>query len=134
MLTSIDQPASGGYQPGVCNIGPAEIRRRRQLGYVGLGAAAALGLGLLAIDAAPVARMLVALPLGGAIDGLIQARMKFCAGYGLAGLRNMGELGQAERVGDAADRSADRRKAVTIHAISAAAALAIAGIFAVLSV
>ena len=24
-----------GYQPGVCNIGPAEIRRRRQVGWLG---------------------------------------------------------------------------------------------------
>src|SRR3972149_5847266 len=52
----------GEYQPGVCNIGPAEVRRRRQAGYLGFGAAIVLGAALLLIDAPPVARLLVAAP------------------------------------------------------------------------
>ena len=31
-----------GYQPGVCNIGPAEIARRRRAGHTGLLATVAL--------------------------------------------------------------------------------------------
>ena len=33
-----------GYQPGACNIGPAEIRRRRQVGYLGMAVAVIVGL------------------------------------------------------------------------------------------
>src|SRR3954451_15371796 len=31
-----------GYQPGACNIGPAEVARRRRAGHVGLAASVAL--------------------------------------------------------------------------------------------
>jgi len=133
MIMVMDESAAR-YQPGVCNIGPAEVRRRRLIGYAGLAAAAALGLGLLAIDAAPLTRMLVALPLAAGFDGLVQARLRFCAGYGLAGLRNMGELGEAERVEDAAARSADRRKALIIHGTAVAAGLVTAALFVLVPV
>jgi uncharacterized membrane protein len=130
MIQYADGPIS--YQPGVCNIGPAESRRRRQIGYLGVAAAVVLGLFLLAVDAPAAARLLIALPLAGGLDGLIQARLKFCAGYGLAGLRNMGELGQAERVEDAAARAVDRRRALIIHATAAVAGLAVAVLFTLL--
>jgi hypothetical protein len=40
-------PVAGfGYQPGVCNIGPQEIRRRRRAGHVGLVAAASVAIGV----------------------------------------------------------------------------------------
>ncbi len=122
------------YQPGVCNIGPAEIRRRRFIGYAGIGAAVALGLVLIAIDAPEIARLLVALPLAAGFEGLIQARLRFCAGYGLAGVRNLGEIGQAERVEDAVARAADRRRALLIHGTAAAAGLAIAVLFTLLPI
>lgn len=130
MIQYVDSPDS--YQPGVCNIGPAEIRRRRHIGYVGVAAAAVLGLFLLAVDAPAAARLLIALPLAGGIEGLIQARLKFCAGYGLAGLRNMEGIGQAERVEDAAARAVDRRRALVIHAAAALAGLAVAVPFTLL--
>jgi hypothetical protein len=55
-----------GYQPGTCNIGPAEIARRRRAGHVGLGAAIVLLAGLVAIGAPPLSRLLVALPAAAA--------------------------------------------------------------------
>jgi len=39
------------YRPGVCNIGPDEIARRRMAGHVGLLAAIVLFAVLVAIDA-----------------------------------------------------------------------------------
>ncbi len=59
------------YQPGVCNIGPAEIARRRRAGHVGLGATVILGGGLLAVGAPPLARLLVALPAALAASGYL---------------------------------------------------------------
>ena len=116
--------SADGYQPGACNIGPAEIRRRRQIGYLGLAAAVAAGAALLAVDAPAIARLLIALPVAAALSGFIQARMRFCAGYGMAGLRNLGELGQQESVEDEAARAADRRQALRIHAASIVGGLA----------
>lgn len=132
MIEYVDT-AQDGYQPGVCNIGPAEIRRRRQVGYLGIAGSVALGGLLVAVDAPPVARLLVAVPAAAGLEGLIQARLRFCAGYGMAGLRNLGELGEAESVEDAEARTADRRGALRIHALSLAGGVAVGVVFALLA-
>lgn len=79
-----------GYQPGVCNIGPHEIRRRRTAGFMGVGAAIALGAILVATDAAPLLRLAVFFPLAGGVIGFLQARRRFCVAYAQAGIANLG--------------------------------------------
>lgn len=101
---------------GACNIGAAEIARRRTFGRTCLAISAVLALALLAAGAPPIARLLVALPVAGAAIGLIQARLRFCAAFGIAGLRNLGPLGGQERVEEAAARRAGRAMAVRIIA------------------
>ncbi len=131
MIEYMDTPAVS-YQPGVCNIGPAEIRRRRLIGYAGLAGALVLAAGLVVVDAPAFLRLLVAAPVAIGLSGLIQARSHFCAGYGMAGLRNLGEMGQQESVEDAESRAADRRKALRIHAATFAGGLAAGIAFALL--
>jgi hypothetical protein len=126
-LIVYDTPA-GAYRPGACNIGPAEIARRRSAGLLGVAAAAALAVALVALDAPTVARWLVALPLAGGAVGLLQARIRFCAAYGMAGVSNFGLLGDVRRVEDVAARRADRAKAASI--VVAAGAIGIAGALA----
>ena len=119
--TTADLPptaADDEYVPGVCNIGPAEIARRRQAGHVGATATVAAVVGLLAIDAPPLARLLVALPAGGA-SGVLQARERLCAGFGSIGIYNIGELGRREAVDDPEARERDRRTAREIGLRSA---------------
>jgi hypothetical protein len=120
--------APGEYRPGACNIGPAEIARRRRTGYAGLAAAGALAVALVALDAPTAARWLVALPLAGAAVGFLQARFRFCAAYGMAGVSNFGELGSVEHVEDTAARRADRSRALGI--VVAGAAIGVAGALA----
>jgi hypothetical protein len=122
----------GEYRPGACNIGPAEIARRRRAGITGLAAAAALAAALVVLDAPTAARWLVALPLAAGSVGLLQARFRFCAGYGMAGVRNFGALGSVERVQDAAARRADRTRALAIFGASAAIGAAGALLFVLL--
>jgi hypothetical protein len=117
-MIEYEQPGVGEYRPGVCNIGPAEIERRRRAGYAGLVAAAALGALLLAFRAPAWSRLAVAAPMSIALSGFIQARCKFCAGYGMAGLQNMGELGAEQRVDDEGARRADRARALRINVAS----------------
>lgn len=112
------QPDADEYRPGACNIGPAEIERRRRFGYMGLAAAVGLGALLLILRTPAWTRLAVAAPVAGALSGFIQARCKFCAGYGMAGLQNMGRLGEEQRVEDEAARRADRARALRIHAAS----------------
>ena len=118
------------YQPGVCNIGPAEVARRRRAGHTGLIAAIVLFIALVGIGAPDWTRFLVAVPAIGAASGYIQARLRFCAGFGAAGIFNFGQLGPTERVQAPEDRTRDRARAVQISAASIAVGIA-AGLFAV---
>lgn len=113
-----------GYLSGTCNIGPAEIARRRRAGHVGLGAAIVLLAGLVAIDAPPLSRLLVVLPAAAA-SGYLQARLRFCAGFGSRGIYNFGELGQTVQVEDAEARRRDRARATQIGLASVAIGVAV---------
>jgi hypothetical protein len=119
------------YRPGVCNIGPAEIARRRRSGHVGVIAAVILFAVLVAIDAPPLVRIFVAAPAIIAASGYLQAWLKFCAGFGSTGVFNFGDVGTTEAVADAAAKRADRRRSLQISAASFAIGIAV-GIVAVL--
>lgn len=132
MIEYMNQPSA--YQPGVCNIGPQEIRRRQMAGVVGVAAAIALVALLLVLDAPPAARLLVALPLTAGFNGFLQARLHFCATYGLRGIRNLGAIGDKERVEDVEARRADQRKALGIFGAAAAGGMAVAMLFALMPI
>jgi hypothetical protein len=123
--------AAPEYRPGVCNIGPAEIARRRRAGHIGLVASVALLAVLVAIDAPPLARLALVIPVTIAASGYLQAWLKFCAGFGGAGVFNFGDVGTTQTVADEAARAADRRRAGQIGFASFAIGLAV-GIAAVL--
>jgi hypothetical protein len=138
---SINSAAAGGnagsdarvqpddYQPGACNIGPAEIARRRRSGHVGLITAVALLGILLALDAPTWMRLIVFLPAAVGAAGYLQAHFRFCANYGWRGVFNVGERAGHDLttdVADAAARRADRRRALLISAGSGAIGLAVA--------
>jgi hypothetical protein len=99
------------YQAGVCNIGPAEIARRRRSGHVGALITIGLLAVLVALDVPAPVRLLVALPAAGAASGYLQAFFRFCAAFASKGLFNFGALGSPEQVVDAADHARDRRRA-----------------------
>jgi hypothetical protein len=132
MIQYVDEPQ--GYRPGACNIGPAEIRRRQAAGVLGIVAALGVGALLLVFGAPPAARLLVALPLAAGFSGFLQARLHFCANYGWRGIRNLGAIGDIERVEDAEARRADRRKALAIFGTAAVGGLALALLCALLPI
>lgn len=108
------------YEAGVCNIGPAEIARRRRAGDVGLLAAAGLLAGLVAGGAPRSLRLVVAVPAMVSASGYLQARLRFCAGFGSRGIYNFGEPGAAVGVSDEAARARDRARATQIGLASLA--------------
>ena len=123
--------ARAGYQPGVCNIGPQEIRRRRRAGHAGLAASVVLLAILVAVGAPPLARLLVAIPAAVAASGYLQAWLKFCAGFGSRGIFNFGEIGETHEVIDAEAHARDRSRSRQIGLASLAIGVAV-GIVAAL--
>jgi hypothetical protein len=123
-IAGIDPDAA--YQPGVCNIGPDEIRRRRRSGHVGLSAAVGLFAVLVVVGAPPIARALVGLPAVIAASGYLQAHLRFCAGFGQLGVFNFGTVGEAEHVEDPEARAKDRAKAHQIGLMSFAVGIVVA--------
>lgn len=109
---------STAYRPGVCNIGPEEIARRRRSGHVGALATLAVLVVLVAIGAPPLVRLVLIIPATVSASGYLQAWLKFCAGFGSIGVVNFGPLGRTEAVVDEVARAADRRRARQIGLMS----------------
>lgn len=114
------------YVPGVCNIGPAERARRRLVGHVGAAGTLLLLLGLLLAGADRAWRLTLVAPATASAAGYIQARLRFCAYYGLRGMFNLGPPGSARRVELAAAIARDRRRALGIGLASIGAGVGIA--------
>ena len=114
------------YQPGVCNIGPAEIRRRRASGWLGLALAVVYLALTFALGWPAPWRLLVAVPAFLSAQGFLQAAFRFCVGFASRGLYNFGALGAEESVQDAEFRRKDLRKALIITALALAIAVVVA--------
>lgn len=99
------------YRPGVCNIGPAEIERRRRSAVVATVLAIAVGVVILVADFPNPARLAMFPFAAAAAITWLQVTRRFCVAFGAAGILNFGSLGTTESVGDAAARAADRRTA-----------------------
>jgi len=126
--------AKAEYVPGVCNIGPAEIRRRKQSGRFGLGATILVWAAFLIFGVSAPWRLLLFFPAMISAAGFFQATLHFCAGFGMRGVFNFGsKVGKTETVEQTEFRLKDRRKARLIGLYSALVgiAAAIAGFFLV---
>ncbi|QIB73638.1 hypothetical protein GL213_11030 [Halogeometricum borinquense] len=113
------------YQPGVCNIGEAEQRRRYALGSVAAVATLGLVTWVFGFDGPVWALALAGVPLFGTAEGYLQARYQFCAGFASLGIYDVSEKGNDRReVSDEAARRADMRRAWQIHGYATATAIA----------
>ena len=92
-----------------CNIGPAEVARRRRSAIAFTVVAAVVAVALLAVDVAPVARLAMFPFAAGAAVNWAQVFHRFCVAFGAFGIENFGRIGEEQRV-DPAQRSADRRR------------------------
>ncbi|MGD0018100.1 MAG: hypothetical protein ABSD62_02500 [Candidatus Limnocylindrales bacterium] len=124
----------GDYSPGVCNIGPAEIARRRMAGHIGLLVSAAVLAGLVAVGAPHWTRLILVLPAGGSASGYLQAWFHFCAGFGSRGIYNFGSLGTVQDVADPEARALDRAKSLRIGVGSLAIGAGVAIVAALLPI
>jgi hypothetical protein len=99
------------YIPGVCNIGPDEIKKRMIAGWSGL-VIAILYWGAFIIFTIPKEwALLIFLPVMMSAVGFLQAHMHFCVYFGFANLFNFGDVGKTDSVSQAEYRKKDRKKA-----------------------
>ena len=114
------------YIPGVCNIGPEEIKKRKQAGWIGLVATVLLWAVFIWFDVAVPWRLLLFFPAMMSATGFLQAYMHFCAYFGFASLFNFSDVGKTDSVSQAEFRAKDRRKAwqIIIYSVLVGAAVA----------
>lgn len=111
--------AANEYVPGVCNIGRAEIRRRKLIGWVALAATIGIWIAFCVFAVAPLWRLTLFVPASIAATGFLQAAWHFCATFGVLGVSNFSPtVGKTDTVEQAESRRQDRRKALQIIALS----------------
>ncbi len=112
------------YQPGVCNIGPDEIRQRYALAFMGFAISAALvsSISLYHLPRWSLLVSVITLILG--FEGLYQATSKFCAGFAAAGVYDTGN--SKKKVTDPKDHAKDMGRAKKVHLYSILSGLMIA--------
>jgi hypothetical protein len=98
-----------------CNIGLAEIRRRRRIAVALTVAALIVATVLVALGVSHLTRIAV-WPLAAAAGVTwLQVARRFCVRFGVGGLENFGALGEERHVA-ARQLEADRRRAVQLIA------------------
>lgn len=102
------------YSPGVCNIGDAEIARRRRSGHFGLVAFLVLLVALVATGASSIWYLLLFFPAFASAAGYVQAAYRFCFYFGFSSLFNFGQLGSQQLITDPEARQRDRAKAIRV--------------------
>lgn len=102
------------YQAGVCNIGGAEVARRRQVAILGGVIYLALALYAIVQDFSPVASLVLFAPATLFAVGFVQSRKRFCFAFGLMGTFNFQRLGSLTKIEDKAALAADRKMALMI--------------------
>jgi hypothetical protein len=114
-----------------CNIGPAEVDRRRRSGIVISALAAVVAVGLIALHVPPPARLAIFPFATAAAVTWLQVVHRFCVAFAALGIQNFNNLGEEERI-DPAMRAIDRRRLAQLMLEGSAIGAAVTLLFVVL--
>jgi hypothetical protein len=120
------------YQPGVCNIGGPEVKRRKQVAQLGTAVFLAISIYFVFSEATASSALVALLPAMIASVGFVQSRKKFCFAFGLLGTFNFAELGKLSKVVTKEEIAADRKQALIIIGQSIGLALIATAVLAAL--
>ena len=120
------------YQAGTCNIGPSEIKRRRQGALVGAILFAITTLLFVVTDASTSTRLVTFIPALLFAVGMIQSKRKFCVAYGFMGVFSFEKLGDTKKVTVNQDLKADKKYAVKLLLQSVAIAIVLTALVVLL--
>ena len=110
------------YISGACNIGPSEIKRRRQGALIGAVLFALISLLFVITDASTGSRLLVFIPALLFAVGMLQSRKRFCVAYGFLGVFSLEKLGATTKITVNQYLKADRKYAIKLLLQSVATA------------
>ena len=118
------------YQPGVCNIGADEIRRRGNAGWIGL-VVTAVAFAVLVASGESLVAPAVVLPGSGVRLWVPPSKASVLRRLRGRGIFNFGSLGQANQVVDEEAMAMDRRRGnqIAIYSSLIGAAVAIGSVF-----
>jgi hypothetical protein len=120
------------YIAGACNIGPSEIKRRRQGALIGAVLFAITTLLFVITDTPTTTRILAFIPALLFAVGMIQSRKRFCVAYGFLGVFSLEKLGATTKISINQDLKADRKYAIKLLLQSVATAAVLTALVALL--
>jgi hypothetical protein len=117
------------YIPGMCNINPQEIAKRRNIGYMGLVASVILLALFIGFDAPWWIRLVIFVPAFTSATGFLQAKNKFCVGFAGANMHHADD-GETVEITDAKSLLLDKLKSrkINLQAFAVAFIVTIAAI------
>ena len=117
------------YIPGTCNIGPAELKRRKNAMWFSLALTTATVILLFACDASRPWRLVLFLPVSAFAVNFQQVYFGFCVNFGMRGIFNFGDAGAHDSVEQAEFRKKDRSKSIRMIVTGIAIGIIVAILF-----
>ena len=119
------------YIPGVCNINPAEIRKRRVVGHIGLVITIVLIALAFILHVSWIFRIVIIIPAFISTTGYLQAHNKFCVGFASSKQQNA-DTGEIVEITEKDALDADRKKTREMNLQATIIAAAITAIVCVI--
>ena len=117
------------YQPGTCNLGVEEVRRRYRNGFIGLFLMIGYILFVKWMDLPDSYKLGLFIPSFYSVSGFLQAVKKFCYVYGWKGLSSLSGMRKFQIVKDKDFLKQDQRTALMIVFIVTLASIFLTAIY-----
>lgn len=98
------------YQAGLCNIGPAEIKKRKNYFYLSLVGTIIFVLFLILAPISQTWLLLAFFPFFATMVNYLQVRNKFCVAFGYLSVVNFGDKSNRQRITNTDNHKADLKK------------------------
>lgn len=120
------------YIPGICNINPKEVQKRRRIGIIGTVISFALIVVMVAYSIPPFVGGALFVSSFIAATGFLQAANKFCVGYAKSNMQRVGDTDVTIEDSDAQKK--DKTKSRKINLQSAGIALVVTVIATIVAI
>ncbi len=120
------------YIPGTCNIGPAEIKARRNVAIISTILSIVIIILLVVLHANKLWRLTLFIPATSVAVSFQQVYFHFCVNFGLRGVFNFGDIGKTFTVDQQENFKKDRMKAQKMIATGIFFGLVLALLFYIL--